>query len=363
MTMDLHWPLSERRTRVPHALLLCMVVVAASAVSTPALTQASGQTPGTVVAQAVSITPHLKAYAQVEPISALPLNAAETGVVSGLSAAPGTHVRAGERLAFLRGPSIESVLLQDQADLRGARAQLSAAQKSLTIQREQIRVHLSTRKQVHQATSAVAQAQATVDNAQSRLKAVREMASITAPAEGIVVALNSSNGELVSAGQPVVTIQPRQSLWLRASYYGANLDAIHTGMTGVFRPSDGSRPIPVRVRAISGVAGPGGGESVTMTPLCSGVQWLNGEFGAVTLNLPATKMVSVPTRALILNQGRWWVLVHTSHGNRPQEVVPGPVHGWNTYLVRGLVSGSQVVVKNAYLLFHASIAEQYQMPD
>lgn len=340
---------------------LCCIGLGIAAVM--AATPAFGQTPGVVTAHLVSISRHLKAYARVEPISTLPLNVAEAGVLSGLAVVPGTHVRAGQRLAVLHGPGIESLLLQDEANLRSTRTQLNAAEKSLAIQREQMRAHLSTREMVHQAESAVAQAQAALDNAQSRLDAVRKMASIVAPMDGIVTALNSANGELVSTGQSVVTLQPAGGLWLRASYYGGELTEIHSGMSGTFHPSDGSAVIPVRVRSISGVIGAGGGESIMMTPLHSQTQWINGEFGTVTLSAPVVKAVAVPTRALILNQGKWWVMVHTHRGDRPQEVVPGPVRGWNTYVLRGIAPGAQVVVKNAYLLFHASITEHYQIPD
>ena len=71
-------------------------------------------------------------------------------------------------------------------------------------------------------------------------------------------------------------------------------------------------------------------------------------------------MVAIPTRALILDRGKWWVMVHTPHGNHPRQVTPGPARGWNTFITHGLPAGSQVIVNNAYLLFHASIAEHYQ---
>ena len=90
---------------------------------------------------------------------------------------------------------------------------------------------------------------------------------------------------------------------------------------------------------------------------------MNGEFGTVTLNAPQRRLVAVPTRSLILDQGKWWVMVHTAQGDRPQAVVPGPTLGWQTFLERGLNPGTQVVVENAYLLFHRGISKGYQLPD
>ena len=107
----------------------------------------------------------------------------------------------------------------------------------------------------------------------------------------------------------------------------------------------------------------GGGEAVGLTPTISNVRWINSEFGALTLNLPMRRLVAVPTRALILDRGKWWVLVHTAKGDHPQEVAPGPSRGWQTFLESGISQGTEVVVQNAYLVFHRGISKTYQPPD
>ncbi|MGC8549950.1 MAG: efflux RND transporter periplasmic adaptor subunit [Acidobacteriaceae bacterium] len=324
---------------------------------------ASAQSPQTITAAGVSVTPHLRAYAQVQPIATLPINAPQAGILTNLRVVPGTRVRAGQILATLTGPSMQNLLRQDRANLRSARAQLSAAHKSLAIQQQQLRAHLSTRQAVQQAASAVAKAQATLDNAQSQLSALRRMATIVAPSAGTVLALSSSSGELLSANQPILTLQPSHALWLRATYYGTDLTAIHPGLTGAFHPASGGPTIPVRVRAVSGVINPDGGESVFLAPLQNAPHWLAGTFGSLALNLPAQTMIAVPTRALILDHGKWWVMIHTPRGDHPRQVTPGPAHGFNTYLTSGLAPGARVIVSNAYLLFHNSIADHFQIPD
>jgi|GEM_PF-681170 len=318
---------------------------------------------GWVTTQLGTVAPQLEAYGQIEPVATSPVNAAEQGVVTGLKVLPGMHVRAGEQLAELTGPAIESLLGQSEADVRSASAQLNAAQKTLAIDREQLPAHLSTRAMVQQAEGAAAQAQTNFENAQSRLRAVRQMMTLSAPADGTVLALNASNGELAAAGQAVLTLQTAGRLWLEASYYGPDLSAIRIGMSGVFTPADGSPPVRVRVRSVSGAMSSGAGEAVGLMPVGSPARWINGEYGRVTLRLPAQRLVSVPTRALILDRGKWWVLVHTPQGEHPQEVVPGPSQGWNTFLESGLAPGAQVVVENAYLSFHRGVSKRYQPPD
>jgi cobalt-zinc-cadmium efflux system membrane fusion protein len=71
----------------------------------------------------------------------------------------------------------------------------------------------------------------------------------------------------------------------------------------------------------------------------------------------------VPTSALVLDRGRWWVLVRTARGDRPQPVVPGPALGWRTWIAAGLRAGQQVVAKDAFLKYHRDIAQSYQPPD
>lgn len=344
------------------AAVVSVVAVPAFAVSA-VLSFGQAADANAVPAQLHPIAPHLVAYGQVEPIHLVPVNAAETGVVKGLRVVPGAHIRAGQTLATLSGPAMHMLLMQSQADVRSARSALSAAKKAVAIERRQLPSHLTTRQAVHQAESAEAQAQTTLDNAQSKLASARQMMTLTAPTSGLVLAVNSANGQLVSPGQPVVTLQPASGLWLRATYYGRALTSIRIGMMGRFTPSDGSAPVAVRVCSISGMVAAGGGESISLCPSRSGTSWLSGESGTVTLDLPRRNLVSVPTRALILSQGKWWVMIHTGKGDRPRQVVPGPTEGWNTFIRSGLAPGVQVIVNNAYLLFHASIDEQFQIPD
>lgn len=372
----------QRRIRPVLPFLPWRAPVVAFLVFAVGLWPAPGQSPGTgyAAARPAAFTPQLTAYGQVEPISALMVSAAEAGVVEGLKVLPGMHVRAGQVLAQLNGPEITALLLQGEADVRSAQAQLGAAEKSLAIQKRQLAAHLSTRETVHQAESALALAQTGFDNAQSRLQATRKMMNVESPASGMVLALNAANGEIVAAGQPVLTLQGSKTLWLKASYYGADLSAIRIGMTGRFAPAGGGEPIPVRVIAIFGSLAAGEGESIALAPASPNSRapdsrpdsrpdsgpdskWINGQFGEVTLLLPQRTLVAVPTRSLILDRGQWWVLVHTAQGDRPQAVVPGPARGWWTFLESGLAPGTQVVVENAYLLFHRGISQSYQTPD
>ena len=315
-----------------------------------------------ITAQSQIVTNQFEAYAQVEPITTLPVRVAKAGVVTGLKFLPGESVKAGQKLAGLGGPEIVALLTQDESVVTGARTNLFAAQGALVIQRNQLASHLSTRQMVLQAESAVAQAQANLDTAQAQLQALHQTTELTSPVDGTVLAVNAADGERVDAGQTLLTLQPADKLWLKAAYYGADAAAVHVGMAGQFTPV-GGEPIRVKVSTVFGSLNSDGGESVGLVATNSAPGWLNGESGTVMLSGPVRSLVAVPTRALISDQGQWWVLVHSSTGDHRQAVVPGPARGWQTFIERGLEPGAQVVVENAYLEFHSGISKKYQPPD
>lgn len=316
-----------------------------------------------VVAHAQTVVNHMEAYAQVEPVALLPVRAAQAGVLTGFDILPGTRVETGQRLAVLGGPEVASSLAQDEAEVKSAQTTLAGAREALAIQQQELSSRLSTRQNVLLAESTLSQAHARFDAAHAQLQALRQSVSVEAPAPGIVLSVNAADGERVSAGQSIVTLQPAGHLWLTAACYGKDASAVGVGMTGIFAPASGGEPIAVKVSAVSTALAQDGGEAVGLVATAASPRWLNGEYGTVTLNGPAHTLVAVPTRALILDQGKWWVLVHTEKGDLPREVTPGPSRGWQTFIEGGLDPGAHVVVDNAYLKFHQGISQRYQPPD
>ncbi len=337
---------------------LCLF--AATFLSAAGLAHAGGNT---VTVQSQAAPAPLEAYAQVEPIKTLSVRASMAGVVTGMVVLPGGPFKSGQVLARLGGSEIHALVLRKTAELKSARTRLASARNALAFQRQQRRLQLATTLAVFQAESAAAQAQAAFDTARAQFRSLQRRITLKAPADGIVLSIDAGNGERVSTGQSVLTLQPAGRLWLRAAYYGVDGAAIRDGMSGRFIPADGGAPVPVKVATVFSAKAPDGGDSVGIVATRPAPAWLNGEYGKVILNGPVRSMVAVPTRALILDRGRWWVLVHTAAGEHPQAVTPGPTRGWQTLIEHGLKPGTEVVVKNAYLEFHRSISERYMPPD
>lgn len=317
---------------------------------------------GAITTREQPVAVQYRAYGRVQPIAVLPVSAGQGGVVTGLRIFPGASVAPGERLATLTGPEIESLLVSRQSAMRSASARLSASRRALEIERRQLAAHLDTRLAVGAAESALAAAEAAYATAQAQLEDAQARSTLRAPAAGRVLAVDAAEGERVATGQTILTLQTNGHLWLMASFYGADAASMRVGMSGAFRPATGGPALPVKVAAVGASLGTDGGEQVGLVAAHSG-DWLNGEWGAVTIEGATRPMIGVPTEALIMDGAHWWVLVHTLQGDRPQPVVPGPTRGWETFIAQGLVPGQQVVVQNAYLEYHRNIASRYLPAD
>lgn len=308
----------------------------------------------TLTVRAQPVTESFPAYGQIQPVAVAQVNAVEAGVVRRLPL-PGERVTAGQVLAVLGGAQAQSLLAARRDALRVASMQLAADRRKLAAQ-------LVTRQTVAADESAY-------QAARGQLQVAQQTLTLRAPADGQVLAVAAADGERVAAGQLLLTLQT-SSPWLIAAYYGADALAIHPGMAGRFQPAAGGE-IPVRVRTVSQSLGPDGGEQVGMSPALPPRQdpaalaqsWRSGAWGTVTLTGPTRYLVAVPTRALILDQARWWVLVRTPQGIHRQAVIPGQVRGWETFIEQGLSPGQRIVVENAYLEFHRGISQRYTPPD
>lgn len=349
------------------SLLLAACTGGAPAAGPAAVSGADVDRDTTVKVQSRPVASQFVGYARVVPIAALPVRTVQPGVVSGLAVVPGTAVRAGQRLAELSGPEIRALEVRSEGDVRGAQATLAAATRTLAIDRRQLPLRLVTRQQVAYAQSALASAEAALASAQAQLQTVRRMSVLQAPSAGTVLSVDATDGERVAAGQTILTLETNDRLWLQATLYGADAAALRPGTLGRFVPDTGSQApgsagIAVRVATVFHTLQADGGETVGLLATAP-ADWLSGETGVVTLEGPVRSLVEVPTRALVLDQGQWWVLVRTQEGDRRQKVLPGPARGWQTFIEQGLSPGDTVVVQNAYLEFHRGIAGHYQPPD
>ena len=318
-----------------------------------------------VAAQEQSVPQTLQAYGQVEPIATVQLRAADAGTLGGLRIVAGSAVKAGEVLARIAGPRMRALLVAREQQLLAARARESAAGNALAIELRQFDAQLSTQQALDAARANQASAHAAVRTAGAALQETRSLQTVRAPTSGSILSVQAADGEQLGTGQAIATLQPAGRLWVRAAVYGTDAQRLHVGMTGLFKPSGEGPAVAVRVAAISPALAADGGTRIGLLPTTPKppAWWINGQWGSLVLEGPVERMVLVPTKALILDRGRWWVLVHTPAGEQPRQVVPGPARGWWTAIASGLSAGQQVVVTDALLDYHRGIASHYTPPD
>lgn len=319
--------------------------------------QASTAPVNWVAATTATQTPRISAFASVQSSGLITIAPSQPGSVVGLHVLPGESVTAGQIIAELSGPHITAASIEAEAALTGAQAAQRADEEALKIERQKLQQHLSTNQLVAQATSALAAATAQTTTARANVDMLREASRLRSPLGGVVQSVAVANGDVLTAGQVVVTVQPSTGSWLKAVFYG---NAIPAGAVGNFIPSNGGSSIKVSLRGTLGVSQPDGGMPVALVP---SEALAPGAFGTVTLDLPAQIVTLVPSEALILDKGQWWVMVHAPEGDHPVQVTPGPAQGYNTVIKSGLQPGEDVVVVNAYLLYHRGVAALYHPPD
>ncbi len=303
------------------------------------------------------------AYAEVQPIRTTTISATVTGTVNDLTVVQGDAVGAGQALVRLTGN-------EQAAEAARARTEVTRAESALDLARkkaaevEATYPDLSTRQEVEAAQAAVREASATLDAVQAALANHEQAVTVRSLAAGTVLRVEVADGDRVTAGSPLLRLEPEDGLWVRATFYGSAAAGLKAGMSGRFEPAGGGKGIAVKVRSVAAAVDPDGGRRVGCAAAGAGAAaWFNGERGTLRLHGPSRTWAAVPTPAMVLDAGRWWVMVQDEHGPRRQEVVVGPEEdGW-TLIRSGLEPGQRVVVKDAYLVFHRTFSEHYRPPD
>ncbi|MBU6420233.1 MAG: HlyD family efflux transporter periplasmic adaptor subunit, partial [Proteobacteria bacterium] len=257
---------------------------------------------------------------------------------------PGETVQPGQIIGQLGGPQIAAAL----ATAQGAS---NAANTNLAAERGKFADHLSTK-------AAVAQAEAAAKAARADLAALRAASSLQSPVAGQVQSLAAGPGASLQPGQAIAVVQPAAGAWVKAVLYGPQAATLSPGIAARFIPADDTPSVPVTLRGVQDNQADGG-----LVVAFSGPGLQPGEAGTLRLSLSSRPVLLVPSEALVLDDGRWWVMLHDAKGDHAVQVVPGEAEGAHTPIVSGLSAGDEVVVQDAALLYHRGIAAQFQPPD
>lgn len=173
----------------------------------------------------------ISAYGQIAADSrhALSLSLPQAGLIASTNVIAGQRVRRGEPLLQLEtDPATRSAYLQAQSALKVARDDLARSER-LHAQK------LATNTQLDAARKAVADAQAALD-AQAKLGGSQPTATLRAPADGVVTALDAHSGQHVAAGAALVQFAPSSALAAQLGIDPGAAGDVHTGMQVVIDP-------------------------------------------------------------------------------------------------------------------------------
>jgi RND family efflux transporter MFP subunit len=161
--------------------------------------------PTVAVAQpdAEASTTTLELPGRLEAYSRAPIYARVSGYLKSWHADIGTAVKAGQLLAEIEAPDLDQQLLQAQADLAGAQANVVLADATLKRRQTLVASNIVSHEEVDQRVADLATKQGTVKADQAnveRLQVLTGYKRITAPFDGIVTARDTDLGALINAG-------------------------------------------------------------------------------------------------------------------------------------------------------------------
>lgn len=169
-------------------------------------------------------------------------------------AARAANTNAQANLARMRELAAKQIVSQQQLDAAqaaatAAAAQLVAAQRQVSAAGSQIS---SAQAGVRVANARVGAAQAALDNAKLQLSYTK----ITAPASGLVSRKQVEVGQLVAAGQPVMSIVADTGMWVTANFKETQLNTIKVGQPVEFDvDAYGGCVAEGKVESLSGATG------------------------------------------------------------------------------------------------------------
>lgn len=285
----------------------------------------------------------------VEALRQATVAAQVAGNVTQLAVKAGDKVRAGQLLARIDARSTSAGLLQSDAAVAQAEAQLQNARLNAQRQRELRQQGFVSQSVVDQADTSLKAAQAALDQARgarSQAALARGFADVTAPFDGVVQATLVDTGDLAAAGVGVVTLYAPGALRAVVQVPASRAALARAATHPEVRLPDGQWVSPVRRT-----------ELPATDPVAQTVEWRldlpggtalsPGQSLRVRFDAPASAAVpsvlSVPAAA-VLRRGELEAVYVARQGQFVLRSVrlgtPGP--GQQVPVLAGLKAGEQV---------------------
>jgi membrane fusion protein, heavy metal efflux system len=307
-------------------------------------------------AQPVNSTLVLPAVIESDPARTAAVLAPLGGRLIALKVALGDRVAQGQVLAVIDSPDLGQAYEDDDK----AADTLKLADKNLARQEGQNKIGAASDRDLDQARSDRAQAEAEYVRTQARLKALgashdkTRLLSVVAPVGGSVTALSVAAGNMINdATQPLMTIADLSTVWVTALVPEKDVAAVFKNQPAeVALSAYPDKVLHGTVLFVSDVIEPDSRRNKIRIAFANRDYALKPNmFATVTVTGPAKSQVVLPSSALLMNNDRTSVFVAIAPWTFERRTVEPELEEGSSVAIRsGLAPGDRVVVKGGILL-------------
>ena len=280
-----------------------------------------------------------------------------SGVIEKSYFSVGEKVQKGQPLLDVRSTELSAL----QSEKITLEAEEKVAERELKTAQSMFGDKMLSEKELLEATGKVKQIQAAINKIKSDMSVYGEdkgngIFSVHAPMSGFIVQKKASIGSTISTdNEPVFTVADLSTVWIMANVYAGDLLFVREGMeveiTTLSYPDD---VFQGKINALSQVFDPE--EKVLKARIVMNNKDLRFKpemsVRVKLKNEKNTRLVSIPSDALIFDDNRYFVVVENNPNEyKIREVTLHSQFRKAAYIASGLSEGDTVVIGNQLLIY------------
>lgn len=269
------------------------------------------------------------------------------GQIARRPAQVGDRVKEGDVLAALDRITLSNDRAAAEAALRAAEARAELARQTFERTQELGRRGVVADAQLEQVTAARDAAEAGLTAARAalaRAKDAETYGTLTAPADGIILAVHAEPGETIETGVPVVTLATGNAIEAVINVPTETLALLEPGAEFSILPRTvNAVPLKGRLRLIEPVADTAARAHRLRIQIDEPGSLRIGSLVSVSLEIPVTPVVTLP-RAAVTEAGTVWRV----GPGRALEAVPvttGRTVGARVIITEGIENGDEILIR------------------
>jgi RND family efflux transporter MFP subunit len=279
------------------------------------------------------------------------------GTVAGRPVEVGDLVHAGDVIAQLNPEDLDADLRAAEAGVLVATAQFRSAEDARARARDLVARGVDTSTRLEDASRQLIAAQARLDQAEAaqlRAEDIRRYATLTAPQDGIIVAVYAERGATLNAGEAIVRLAGTAAREIVFDLTEQDIAGLDVGATFNARLAAASEVTAVatlyRIDPVAERTTRTRRLHLTLNDPPSGFRL--GALAQVSLTASSAVSLSIP-RSAILNietSPSVWIIDRATNTVSPRQIALGAEFGTRVRIVDGLSAGDEVVLKGIHSL-------------